>query len=320
MAKPDKKSAAPDRPLISKDDLQFMLQLPWLWVVAWWVPEHRWRRLCFAFERFKTNLNFFSTERVTKNAARALAGTATPFDPSTFAIQVAAGRSEHHLQIIRAARPGGWDANIVLDGGEHLERAMTEGHGAVLWVAHFCFNALATKMAVAATGYKMSHLSRPEHGFSKSRFGIRCLNPLRCKVEQRYADRIIIRRESPATATHAAQRRLRRNEVISITAGAWEGKRTAHIELLGGRLKLAVGAPSLAALTGAALLPVVTIRDGDNGPLRVMIGEPITPPADAPRNEAVAAMTDVFADRIEPAILAHPEQWRDWKSLSFDDA
>jgi hypothetical protein len=31
---------------------------------------------------------------------------------------------------------------------------------------------LFTKMALSDAGYKVSHISRPEHGVSKSRFGI----------------------------------------------------------------------------------------------------------------------------------------------------
>jgi hypothetical protein len=72
------------------------------------------------------------------------------FDARGFALDSAAGRSEHHVQILRELCPARWTPRLALDGADHVDRALAQGRGAVLWVAHFCFNALASKMALAA--------------------------------------------------------------------------------------------------------------------------------------------------------------------------
>ncbi len=154
--------------------------------------------------------------------------------------------------------------------------ALKDGRGAVLWVAHFCFNALATKKAFHEAGYSVSHMSRPEHGFSKSRFGVSVLNPIRVRTELRYLrDRIIIDRSKPTRSVRDASKRLAQNEIISVTAGAWEGARVAVVDVGGCALDLATGAPGLALMTGAALLPVITIRDDASGEIHVIVKERI---------------------------------------------
>src|SRR5258708_1212711 len=86
---------------------------------------------------------------------------------------------------------------------------MRAGRGAVLWVAHFSFNSLAAKKALHQAGFAVAHLSRPEHGFSTSRFGIAALNPIRVRTDRRFlADPIIADRPQPAKPMRRAHRRL----------------------------------------------------------------------------------------------------------------
>jgi hypothetical protein len=202
------------------------------------VPERWWTAFCRGLEAATARLRFFDPAPVARIAKRVLGPADPAFDARAFALTSAAGRSEHHLQILRAAGPGGWNAPVELVGREHLDAALAAGHGAVLWVAHFCFNALAAKKALADAGYRAWHLSRPEHGFSKSRLGIATVNRIRVRAElEHLAGRIVIERDKPMSATLAAQRELKRNGIVSITAGAWEGQRLAGIELLGGNAR-----------------------------------------------------------------------------------
>jgi predicted LPLAT superfamily acyltransferase len=307
------------RPLFAKEDAVFCLELPFLGLISWLAPESSWKSLCYWLEFIKWKLGAFSPYGVAEIFARTPVERKPDESPLSFALRHAAIRSEHHLQILRSYRPDGWRAPIALEGEAHLRCALEAGNGAVLWVAHFGFNALATKVAVARAGFRIFHLSRPEHGFSKSRFGIRALNPIRVHAELPHlAGRIIIDRAHPAAAKIAAENVLRRNGIVSITAGAWEGRRVATAKLLGGTIELATGAPGFALACGAALLPVFTLRDEAKDAIRVVIDRPIVPPAGADKLESIDCMTQEFADRTEPFIRAHPEQWRDWKNLRFE--
>jgi lauroyl/myristoyl acyltransferase len=307
------------RPFFLKEDLLFCLELPALWAVSWFAPERTWKAWCYRLEWIKSRLNFFSPRLVASTAARVLSEKALAHDGGLFELRHAASRSEHHVQILRSYRPGGWQPSLVLEGEQYLNSALRMGNGAVLWIAHFSFNSLATKMALARAGFDVAHLSRPEHGFSKSSFGIRVLNPIRVHAELRYLpSRIVIDRLLPAVALRTAEKRLRANEIISITAGSWEGRRVIAVNLLGGTIELAAGAPGIALITGAELFPVFTVRDPADGLIKVIIDRPITKPSDRDLSKCLASMTQEFVDRMEPFVTAYPEQWRDWKNLKFD--
>lgn len=300
-----------ERPLFTRDDASFLIEFPVLLGTAALVREERWRDVMFQLERLKSRIGRFSLDKIRRGLGFVRGDAGGPDD----AIRIAATRSEHHIQIIRDYFFG-WSAPTELSGAENVHNALAAGKGAVLWVAHFSFNSLASKKAMHQAGFQVSHLSRPEHGFSKSRFGIAVLNPLRVKAELRYLKgRIIIERTKPAAAVTRAQRELRDNGIVSITAGAWEGAKVATVEIKGCTLDLSTGAPGLAAMTGATLLPVFTVREAGERTIRVVVGEPIPTERGATRDEKVAIATQVFADRLTPYVDTYPIQWRDWEKI-----
>jgi lauroyl/myristoyl acyltransferase len=305
-----RKLGPPDRPLFNREDASFLLELPVLASIATFAPETRWHALCVGLERLKFRLGRFSTASI-KRGLTMLRGSATDEE----AFDVAAMRSEHHVQILRD-QLWGWKPKLVLSGSEHVDAALKDGRGAVLWVAHFCFNALATKIAFRQAGYPVSHMSRPEHGFSKSRFGIAVLNPLRVRSELRYLrGRIIIDRAKPSASVREASRRLAQNEIVSITAGAWEGARLVTVEMAGRALDLATGAPGLALMSGAALLPVITVRDDASDEMRVIVKPRLDTQPGGRSDEAIMAMSQAFAELVVPYVRAYPMQWRDWEKI-----
>jgi lauroyl/myristoyl acyltransferase len=303
--------SAGNRPYFTRDDASFLLEFPVLFLTAALIPEEHWHRVTLRLERIKSALRRFSPDKI-KRGLRLLPGAPQDADA---ALKIAATRSEHHLQIIRDYFFG-WSAPVDLVGREHVDAALAAGRGAVLWVAHFSFNALAAKKAFHEAGFAVSHLSRPEHGFSKSRFGIAFLNPLRVNAELRYLKgRIIIDRAKPAAAVTRGQKELKANGIISITAGAWEGAKIATVDVHGAALDLSTGAPGLAVMTGAALLPVFTVRSPGTTRIAVVVGEPIPVDRGTDRDEKMLNATQIFADRLAPYIDSHPIQWRDWEKI-----
>jgi lauroyl/myristoyl acyltransferase len=313
-----REQAVARRTLVAKEDCFFCIELPFLWLISLLLPERMWKNACYRLEQFKSAIHFFSPEAVAEIVRRVLPAFRHSEQARVFALRHAATRSEHHLQILRELTPGGWRPDLTLRGIEHLNLAIAAGHGAVLWIAHFSFNALATKKALADAGFKVWHLSRPEHGFSKSRLGIRFLNPIRVAAEMRYlGGRIIIDRADPMRARSHAERLLRENGIISITAGAWEGRRVAHPNLLGGTIEIATGAPGFSLRCNAPLLPVFTARE-ENGPNIAVVIEPPIVAEGADISAKLASAAQQFMDRLTPYLLAHPEQWRDWKNLRLE--
>lgn len=293
----------PDTAGFNTGDFQTLLLLPIFLVLAMCVSEARWHRGCIFLARF---------------VAPAPAGGKTSLWKGSGIQDVVRARAfqlEHYVQVVKE-RLTGWRAHVVLEGGEHLVRAKVAQDGAVLWVAHFCFNALASKMALQAHGNRVHHISRAEHGFSKSRFGMTFLNPIRIGAEARYlASRIVIDRKDRALAMHAALRALKNGDFVSITAGAWEGQLISEVMIDGRVLELSTGAPRLAALAHCPLLPVFVVRDEMTSEIRVIIEAPLAIDPALPRDTMIQSVATQFAEMHQKYISRYPHQWRDWEKL-----
>jgi lauroyl/myristoyl acyltransferase len=224
-----------------------------------------------------------------------------------------ANRTEHSIQIFREYGGSAWTPPIRIEGINYLKDAVSKQKGVVLWASHFAFSSLITKKALAAAGYSVSHLSRPEHGFSKSRFGIAWLNPFRCAVEDRYlAQRVLIQRDVPGGAFQSALEILSHGGAVSVTAGAWEGRILAEGDFLAGKIHLAIGAAKLSSESGAELLPVFTIRDSMPNSFLVVIGRPLLLHGG---EAAISVAVREYLTALAPFVVRYPDQWRGWDKL-----
>ena len=247
------------RPLISANDFTFLLKLPFL-IGASLLPEAFWSPVCRGAQRLKSTASLASRGSTEEKISRALKLPNASDRALEVVVGAKASRLENSIQVLREVTLG-WRPELRLEGTAYLDAALASGNGVVLWVAHFAFGSLAIKKAMSERGYRVNHISRPEHGFSKSRFGIKWLNPIRCRAEDRYLQRrVLIERTVPSSAYRTALDILRSGNIVSTTAGAWEGLVVAEGPFLNARLVLAVGAPKLALEAGALLLPVFAVR------------------------------------------------------------
>lgn len=225
-------------------------------------------------------------------------------------------RTEHLIHVIHDLVRKNWRPRFNITGRQYLDEALANGKGAVLWVAHFSFASLFTKMALSQAGYTISHISRPEHGVSKSRFGIKYLNWFRSAAENQHLHRRIVHlRHQPEVTREAALAALRRNELLSITVGAWEGRHLATGELLGSSYTVSTGAPSFAFASGAKLLLVFTTHDCSTGEYKIAVSAPVAESFRSSREEFVYASTLELFSQHEAAIRVTPKQWRGWSKL-----
>ncbi|GAB2176252.1 lysophospholipid acyltransferase family protein [Dongia sp. agr-C8] len=291
--------------------LALLLQLPFAWVL----PESAWAPLW----RAATRLPLTSRRAIERNAASMVAalGDIDMTRAAAIARDLKAAIHEIRFQDLRAWRPssnplGGWIPKLSLEGEAHLTAALQGGKGAVLWVSPTVFNSLPTKIALRTKGYKVSHLSSPVHGYSETQFGVDRLNKVRCIPEDRHlAQRIVFDSAAPTTAMRKMMRALKAGEVVSIVAANTEGFEMVEAPIFGGLLPVAVGAPRLAALTGAPLLPTFVLRDPALG-FRVAIEAPIALDPDQPADERTVAAAREYLRRSEAWVRRYPEQWRAW--------
>ena len=202
------------------------------------------------------------------------------------------------IELLRVYRPGGWTPPIDLTGGEHLKTVVADGRGVILWVGHFVHSDLVAKIAFHRAGVAVHHLSHRRHGFSSSRLGMAWLNRVKTAAEDRFLGaRVLIDPQRPASAMKTLHSHLKDNQVISISVrGAKENSHS--VAFLHGEISIAGGAARLARASGAALLPVVPVRN-DRGGFTVHVEAPLDP------GDAELA----YGQRLERQVLAHPGQW-----------
>ena len=115
--------------------------------------------------------------------------------------------------------------------------------------------------------------------------------------------------------TQAALRKLREQVkakgAVSFTVGD-QGRRKATARFLGSHLTLATGPLAMAKATGAALLPVHTLRMGP-GRFEVIIEGPIALTLGEDGEPDFAAAVQRYADLLAPIVLRDPGQWRGWR-------
>jgi predicted LPLAT superfamily acyltransferase len=295
--------------------------------VAWLAPERSWRPLGHVVSLAIANAWPAVTRARVATLARALGGRRPPRPLGALRVAIMDGYMEERLQILRAHRPGGWRPRLRLVGRAHLDAALARGRGAILWTAPFSYADLVTKMALHAAGVSVTHLSASSRGFSPNscrvwnptRFGMRILSPLRTRIEDRHLrERIAIPRDGSLAYTRRVEGRLRANGVVSIRAGE-TGQRTVELPFLAGRLRLASGAPSLALLADAALLPVFCVRTGP-GAFDVVIEPALERVTTTARHEAIDDLARRYGALLETYVLRHPELWSGWYSLHVDGA
>ena len=297
------------RTLIRATDLSAIAQIAILATLSWISPERHWasiaRRIALVNARVKTG-----------GMKLALARRRHAFD-DRFELEIL-DRMETlfltHLYLARMQgyreyRLGGWRSEIQVIGADHIDAAIAAGRGVVLWVAQFAYNDLVSKKGLYEAGYRISHLSRPRHNISATRFGITFLNPIWTRIEDRYlAERVLIRDAGDSGSALALLRqRLKENRIISISVGG-QAKRFVPVDFLNCELRLGTGPLHLARTSKAVLLPIFTVKQ-ETGILVVNVEPPLIGGVGDDGEEPYESVVQRYAERLRHYVLQYPDQW-----------
>lgn len=295
------------RPLLKGTD---MAQVGWLVVssvVASVLPKSALDTAARALRRLKHKEQ---AEVMTKSMA---IGSLKSEQGRACSLELSAKRIETYLNLFRGLI---WHRDIEVDcvGLVHLNAALAGGRGAVLWIADFAEAPTASKIGFFNAGHPLAHLSRPEHGFSKSRFGIACLNPFRTRYEDRFLkQRILYDRQKPQLAEEAILLRLAENGVVSVMASAHEGRVFADVKFLNGWLRLATGAIRFARKAGCPVLPVFTVPADRACSYRVIVERPLSSAEDSDEDAIRRGFVLDFSERLESYVRRWPGAWVGWR-------
>jgi len=298
--------------LISAKDIIVSVRLLLISTLSWLVPSRFWPALSGRLADLDIRLRKKEMATRIEEITRGL-GNTDIINPEEVVRDSMVANCDNLLQHFRYYHPGGWHPDTRLVGSEYIDQGFEQGNGVILWVSNFIYSDLVTKIAFAEAGYSVSHLSRATHGFSDSELGIRVLNSVQTKIEDRYIrERIHISEKSASEALDTLQSRLKENGIVSITVGD-QARRLVRPSFLAGRLRLASGASNIALKTGAVLLPVFTIKEGDWS-YRSHVGQPLR--ADGLKGaDYYEAIARQYVAQLEPFVLEHPGYWRSWHLL-----
>jgi len=295
--------------LINANDILEIIRIPVLMAASWAFPERHWRSFAGIVVRLMAKLRSKRHKSLRRHQRRLFDGRIDPVELGAMGVVHGVEHYVSRMQAFRDYRPGGWRPDIAVAGSEHIAAAQAQGHGIVLWVAPFVYSDLVTKKALHETGCRVSHLSRLDHGFSSSRFGIRVLNPIWTRIEDRYLLERVRLQDGPGLGSPLAvlRRRLQDKQIVSITATR-HARRTVRVAFLNAELHLPIGPVRLARAAKAVLLPVFTVRT-DAGTFVVTIDDPLAEPTAGNGDEPPEAVIQRFAKKLEGYALNYPSQW-----------
>jgi lauroyl/myristoyl acyltransferase len=273
--------------------------------IAWTVPPRLWRPLALLAARLPM---YDSPQQGTlQPGLLALLGG----DAAQAFARLRAAYFEDCLLTLRAWAPWPTRTEVRLHGEEHLQTALTTGRGAIVWAAQTAAAPLVAKMALARAGHPAVHLTRPSHRFSPTRFGVKVLNAVQTRIEDRYLRERVSQDDASAAAFLRLRRRLRENAVVSITAGGGTAE-SVVVPFLGGALPLPTGALHLALRTSAPILPLVVMQRG-SARFDVHIGPPLPLSTSGPRKKAILEAAETWARYVESIVRQEPANWLGWQ-------
>ena len=291
---------------MNKADLLKVGKIAAFTMMAWSTPPRLWRKLAAITA-------YFGTYGADLSVYQSILGPA--FEANALSIlnyKRRVCRHEASLQILGLKGTWrSWCPDIRLHGDAELRKALNNGRGAILWVTDSTYSTLIFKMALNSAGYRVSQLTRPDHGFANSPFGIRFLNPLWTSVEDRFIDeRVTIQGDNAGTALAILRDRLAANRVVIITVHSM-AHRIVEVPFFQHSIRLPTGPMRLMRETGAALLPAFVFAV-DNGRFDVTI-ESALPSWD--KDGAFDRTATAYAKRLEPYVSTYPEQWTGWEFM-----
>lgn len=127
------------------------------------------------------------------------------------------------------------------------------------------------------------------------------------------------------SAAKAALRALARREILAIPADQNQSRRSGvFVSFFGLSASTTAGPARLAMMTGAPILPVFLLREGETEIHRLEIQPPVDLVQSGDRDADVVANTQRCTSVIEDIVRRHPEQWiwfhKRWRTRPLGEA
>jgi KDO2-lipid IV(A) lauroyltransferase len=196
-------------------------------------------------------------------------------------------------------------AAVSVDGLEHLEAAIAEGKGVIILSAHLGnFFLVGTRLAVA--GYPVHMLINQP---SNSKFA-KLLDEFRRQIKIR-----TIHARPRQQALRNLNSVLRSNGIAIMIADEYRKGNGIPTTLFGRTVFARRGPATIAARTGAAVVPACLVRQGDDS-LRLLIEPELELARPGSRQREAAENVAIMTRWLEKTVRAYPDQWN-WQNIRW---
>lgn len=199
-------------------------------------------------------------------------------------------------------------SEIPISGRENLDAALAKGKGVIALSAHLGnFFVVGTRLTVA--GYSTFVLvNQPRDGHFAS-----LMDNYRLKARQK-----TIHARPRREALEELYQVLRRNSVAVMIADEYRKGTGIHVPLFGHTVLARRGPATVALRTGAAIIPVVMVRE-PNGRLRLIIEPELELVRSGKGRPEITENTLRITQWLERTVRAYPDQWN-WMNIHWLDS
>jgi len=193
-------------------------------------------------------------------------------------------------------------STVVLEGEEHIQRALEQGKGVLALSAHLgSFTMIGARLAAAGFPFCVVVKQPADERFARLIDGYRAQIGIRT-----------ISAKPRREAVRGILKALRSNQIVLVIADEFKSG-DVMVDFLGLKVPAPRGPATLALRTGAITLPMFVTRQGDDS-LRLSVGAPIEPIECDDLDASVVATTALYTRHIEAAVRKTPDQWN-WLGL-----
>jgi lauroyl/myristoyl acyltransferase len=299
--------------VIDAEDLRISAGLLLCLVVAILLPERKWAGFLRWLMRSKSVLR--KSPKIDFDDA--LLALDSNFKTAELLREHSVSSWLEEIQVLKEYLPGDWKAPINLVGITHLKNSLKIGNGVILWTCSCRHGDLVIKKALSQAGLDFHHLRSSMHPYSATIFGMRVLNPIRTRIENRFVNNLVVLYPDKKTvAIKKVNSLLRKNEIVTITAvGA--GESASNTPFLGGLLHIARGAIVISRRTLSPVHPVFITPNNDGRSFDVVIESNLEVSVEGDRSKVDSSVLEQYAGLLFHHLKQHPEIWRGWHARSL---
>jgi len=208
-----------------------------------------------------------------------------------------------------------------IQGLEHLQRALENGRGVILWESNAFGRRILSKQILHENGFLIHQVYAEVHlkGFlttdpDRSNSWVRehMIKTEMERFEKPFLAEIIYLPSSDSLVfTRILLDRLKQNVILCIPGDGRSGKKLLPMRFLGHTKLFSTGMVSLVKISGASILPIFCIQE-KNGKTSLIIEPPILIETEVGRDQVLEKGVLQYVRLLESYIRKYPEQYRNW--------